>query len=72
MLGIIVQLAIVGLWASMLIIHTRRLLRMAQLEVLQVWDGNRLRRKLTRLWWWLGRGWHNPVVAYRAPPCSRW
>jgi hypothetical protein len=55
MLGIIVQLAIVGLWASMLIIHTRRLLRMAQLEVLQVWDGNRLRRKLTRLWWWLGR-----------------
>ena len=55
MLGIIVQLAIVGIWAMMLIIHTRRLLRLAQLETLEVWEGKRLSRKLTRMWWWLGR-----------------
>jgi hypothetical protein len=55
MLGIIVQLAIVGIWATMLIIHTRRLLRMAQLEALQIWHGDHLRHKLNRMWFWLGR-----------------
>jgi len=55
MVGIIVQLLIVGMWAAILIVHARRLLRLAQLETLEVWDGKRLRRKLTRVWWWLGR-----------------
>jgi hypothetical protein len=55
MVGIIVQLAVVGMWATTLIIHTRRLLRLAQLETLEVWHGKRLRVKLTRVWWWLGR-----------------
>ena len=55
MVGIIVQLAVVGMWAATLIIHTRRLLRLAQLETLEVWQGKRLRGKLMRVWWWLGR-----------------
>src|SRR5262245_7634882 len=55
MVGIIVQLAVVGMWAATLIIHTRRLLRLAQLETLEVWHGKRLRGKLTRMWWLLGR-----------------
>jgi hypothetical protein len=55
MVGMIVQLLIVGMWAAILIVHARRLLRLAQLETLEVWDGKHLRRKLTRVWWWLGR-----------------
>jgi hypothetical protein len=55
MVGIIVQLAVVGMWAATLIIHTRRLLRLAQLETLEVWHGKQLRGKLTRVWWLLGR-----------------
>jgi hypothetical protein len=55
MIGIIVQLAVVGMWAATLVIHTRRLLRLAQLETLEVWHGKRLRGKLTRVWWLLGR-----------------
>jgi len=55
MMGIVVQLLIVAMWATILIIHTRRLLRLAQLETLEVWNGKQLRRKLTRVWWWLGR-----------------
>ena len=50
MVGIIIQLLIVGMWAAMLIVHARRLLRLAQLETLEVWDGKHLRRKLTRVW----------------------
>jgi hypothetical protein len=55
MMGFIIQFVVVGLWAATLFIHTRRLLRLAQLETLQTWHGRRLRRKLTRVWWWLGR-----------------
>jgi hypothetical protein len=55
MLELIVQLVIVGIWAAMLVIHTRRLLRLAQPESFQAWHGRQWRRKLTRIWWWLGR-----------------
>jgi hypothetical protein len=55
MIELIVQLAIVGIWAAMLIIHTRRLLRLAQVESLAQWGERRLRPKLNRVWWWLGR-----------------
>ena len=55
MVGFIVQLTVVGMWATLLFIHTRRLLRLAQLETLQTWHGRRLRSKITRVWWWLGR-----------------
>jgi hypothetical protein len=55
MLEILVQFAIVGMWGALLIIHARRLLRLAQLQTLEVWHGKQLRGKLTRVWWWLGR-----------------
>jgi hypothetical protein len=55
MMGLIVQLVIIGMWGAMLFIHARRLIRLAQLESLSAWQGRRLRGKLTRIWWWLGR-----------------
>jgi hypothetical protein len=55
MIEMIVQLVIVGMWASMLAIHTRRLLRLAQVESLALWGERRLKPKLNRVWWWLGR-----------------
>jgi hypothetical protein len=51
----IVQLVIVGMWAVILAIHTRRLLRLAKVESLAQWGERRLRPKLNRVWWWLGR-----------------
>ena len=55
MVALIVQLVIVGMWAAMLIVHTRRLLRLAQVESLAQWGERRLKPKLNRVWWWLGR-----------------
>ena len=54
MMGLFVQLAIIGIWAAALVIHTRRLVRLAQIESLRPWD-HQLRRTLVRVWWWLGR-----------------
>ena len=36
-------------------VHTRRLLRLAKVESLAQWGERRLRPKLDRVWWWLGR-----------------
>lgn len=55
MVAFIVQVVIVGMWAAMLVIHTRRLLRLAQVESLAQWGEQKLRPKLNRVWWWLGR-----------------
>jgi hypothetical protein len=55
MVELIVQVMIVGIWAAMLAIHTRRLLRLAHVESLAQWGERRLRPKLNRVWWWLGR-----------------
>jgi len=51
----VVQLVIVGMWAVILTVHTRRLLRLAKVESLAQWGERRLRPKLDRVWWWLGR-----------------
>ena len=48
------QLVIVSLWAAMLVIHTRRLLRMANVE-LKSRPVRLLRPQLHKVWWWLGR-----------------
>ncbi|NJN16505.1 MAG: hypothetical protein HC822_09640 [Oscillochloris sp.] len=51
-----IQLIIVGVWGALLILHTRRLYRMARVPVATA--GNRLRymrSKIERMWWWLGR-----------------
>ena len=55
MIEMVVQLAIVGIWAAMLVVHTRRLLRLARVESLAQWGERRLRPKLDRVWGWLGR-----------------
>ena len=54
MVELVVQLAIVGIWAAMLVIHTRRLLRLANIE-LKTRTAKQLRPQLHRVWWWLGR-----------------
>lgn len=54
MVELVVQLAIVGIWAAMLVIHTRRLLRLANIE-LKTRTAKQLRPQLNRVWWWLGR-----------------
>lgn len=46
-------LVISAIWAATLIIHTRRLLRLAKVEQLQ--PDVRLRVGLNRIWWWLGQ-----------------
>lgn len=57
----LLQLLITGIWASALVIHTRRLFRLARVTQLRRWDGVRWRSGLNRLWWWLGQDefWHD-------------
>ncbi len=52
-------LVISTIWAATLIIHTRRLLRLAKVAQLQ--RTTRLRTGLNRIWWWLGQDefWHD-------------
>jgi hypothetical protein len=50
----IIQLAIIGAWGALLLMHTRRLYRLATVPV----TSDRrlyLRSKAERMWWWLGR-----------------
>jgi hypothetical protein len=49
-----VQLVIVGTWGAALLIHTRRLLRMATVSAAHN-PHNQIREKAQRIWWWLGR-----------------
>lgn len=46
-------LVISSIWAATLIIHTRRLLRLAKVE--QLHPSMRLKTGLNRIWWWLGQ-----------------
>lgn len=55
MIELIVQLVIVSIWAAMLIIHTRRLFRLAHVELKTTRTAKQLRPQLHRMWWWLGR-----------------
>lgn len=55
MLSMLVQLFIVGLWGAMLAVHTRRLLRLAQVEHVDSLRNQPLRHRAERVWWWLGR-----------------
>lgn len=54
MIEFVVQLVIVVLWAAMLVIHTRRLMRLANVA-LRAPRAERLKPRLNRMWWWLGR-----------------
>ena len=55
MVGYLIQLAVVGLWGCILVVHTRRLLRLAQVHAPRIWRDSSRRKKLARLWFWLGR-----------------
>ena len=49
-----VQLMLIGVWAGLLSLHTRRLYRLANVPV----SADRalyVRSKAQRMWWWLGR-----------------
>lgn len=54
MVFILIQLAVVGVWAALLGIHIRRLLRLARVAVVRNNDAS-ARKQLARLWFWLGR-----------------
>jgi hypothetical protein len=51
----VVQLTIVALWAVMLVLHTRRLMRLTRGVAYAAPREQVLRHRLRRAWWWLGR-----------------
>ncbi|MEN9934340.1 MAG: hypothetical protein RLZZ387_919 [Chloroflexota bacterium] len=55
MVAMFVQLAIVGLWGCILVVHTRRLLRLAQVTAPNFWQDRSGQTRLARVWFWLGR-----------------
>jgi hypothetical protein len=55
-MALLLQLVITGIWASTVLVHTRRLFRLACVSQLSRWDEQvRLRSSLSRMWWWLGQ-----------------
>jgi hypothetical protein len=55
MVEMFVQLAIVAMWGCILVVHTRRLLRLAQVDAPALWREQNRRVRLARVWFWLGR-----------------
>lgn len=55
MMEMIVQLVIIGMWGVVFTVHTRRLLRLAQVALLPAIRDRTERQRLSRVWWWLGR-----------------
>lgn len=54
-MAMLLNLMLAAIWASTLVIHTRRLFRLACVEQLRRWEAERLRSGLNRIWWWLGQ-----------------
>jgi hypothetical protein len=53
---LLLHLMMAGVWASTIVIHTRRLFRLARVEQLARWEDHvRLRAGANRIWWWLGQ-----------------
>lgn len=53
---LLLHLMMAGVWASTVVIHTRRLFRLARVEQLARWEDRvRLRSGANRIWWWLGQ-----------------
>jgi hypothetical protein len=67
-MALLLNLILAGIWASTLVIHTRRLFRLACVEQLRRWENERLRSGLSRIWWWLGQPefWREVI-----PDCAR-
>jgi hypothetical protein len=53
--AMLIQVVIVAMWGAVLALHTRRLLRLAHAEVESGTLDQHLRRRMHRVWWWLGR-----------------
>ena len=53
--AILLQLIIVAAWAATILRHTRRLLRLAQVNTAWLSHKQRDRPLTSRVWWWLGR-----------------
>ena len=51
---VFIQLLLIGLWGTTLVLHTRRLFRLASVPV-AINRARYLRGKVQRIWWWLGR-----------------
>ncbi|NNJ10912.1 hypothetical protein EKD04_011270 [Chloroflexales bacterium ZM16-3] len=54
-MALFLQLMITGVWATTLVMQTRRLLRLACVSQLRQWEEVRLRSGINRIWWWLGQ-----------------
>jgi hypothetical protein len=52
---VLVQMSITALWSVMLVLHTRRLLRLTRVVAFAAPREQVLRYRLRRAWWWLGR-----------------
>lgn len=55
MMATIFQMAIVVVWATPLVLHSRRLVELAHVDSCWTRRGQFLRQHLQRIWWWLGR-----------------
>ena len=55
MVTILVEVVVVVLWSAVLFLHVRRLMRLADAVALSPTPQSRLRQRLYRAWWWLGR-----------------
>ena len=53
--AILLQLVIVAAWAATILRHTRRLLRLAQVNTAWTSHNQRVRPLTSRIWWWFGR-----------------
>jgi hypothetical protein len=53
--AILLQLVIVAAWAATILRHTRRLLRLAQVNTAWIVQDQRADPLTSRIWWWLGR-----------------
>jgi hypothetical protein len=52
---LVIQVTITVLWAAILVLHARRLLRLTRVVAFAAPCEHELRHRLRRAWWWLGR-----------------
>jgi hypothetical protein len=52
---LVVQMSIAAMWAAILVMHIRRLLRLTRVVAFAPPRDQMLRYRLRRAWWWLGR-----------------
>ena len=54
-IAIVLQLAIVAAWATTILRHTRRLFRLAHVNMAWAAQDQTVHPLANRIWWWLGR-----------------